>query len=44
MKCSDDDNKEIESINKMLLVKLDIEHMKNVKVTPIKNIITNNCF
>ena len=40
MKCSVDDDDEVERINKMLLEKLDLKHMKNAKVTPIKDIIT----
>ena len=39
-KCCVDDDDEVERINKMLLDKLDLKHMKNAKVTPIKNIIT----
>ena len=41
MKCkSDDDTEQIEVINELLLEKLDIKHMREAKVTPIKNIIT----
>ena len=40
MKCSVDDDDEVERINKMLLEKLDLKHMKNAKVTPIKDVIT----
>ena len=39
--CScDDDDEQIEFINKQLEETLDIQHMKNAKVTPIKDIIT----
>lgn len=40
MKCSVDAPDQLESINELLLEKLDIEHMKNAKITPIKEIIT----
>ena len=40
MKCSVGDDVEVERINKMLLGKLDLQHMKNAKVTPIKDVIT----
>ena len=46
MKCSVDDNEQVESINEILLDKLDIRHMRKAKITPIKNIVikpaTNN--
>ena len=41
MKCSVGDDVEVERINKMLLEKLDLQHMKNAKVTPIKDVITH---
>ena len=40
MKCSVGDDVEVERINNMLLEKLDLQHMKNAKVTPIKDVIT----
>ena len=42
MKCSIDDVEQVGNINNLLLDKLDIKHMKNVKVTPIKDIITKS--
>ena len=42
MKCGVDDTDQLESINNVLLEKLDIKHMRTAKVTPIKDIITKS--
>ena len=42
MKCNDDDDAQVENINKSIMQRLGIEHMKNAKVSPIKDIITKS--
>ena len=42
MKCHDDDDVQVENINKSIMQRLGIEHMKTAKVSPIKNIITKS--